>query len=31
MGVPTAIKTINWAWAEADRDNVVYAAHTISV
>ena len=29
-GRPDKDKTINWAWSEADRDNVVYAAHTIS-
>lgn len=29
-GSPDKDKTINWAWAEADRDNVVYAAHVVS-
>ena len=30
-GRPDKDKTINWAWSEADRDKVVYAAHRIAV
>ena len=28
-GQPAKDETINWAWVEADRDKVVYAAHAI--
>lgn len=30
-GKPDRDKTINWAWAETDRDKVVYAAHAVTV
>lgn len=30
-GKPDRDKTINWAWSVADRDKVVYAAHSVAV